>query len=323
MKSILLLGLLLVSAVLSQGAQARLKALIIDGQNNHQVWPKSTIMMKQYLEDSGLFSVEVRRTRFTWQGKRHAEFLPYAGVGATEDLANPKPDPDFTPNFKDFDVVVSNFGWQAADWPESTRAALETYLDQGGGFVSVHAADNSFPKWPAYNRMIGVGGWGDRDEKDGPYVYYNSEGQLVRDTSPGKAGTHGKQHEIPITIRVADHPITRGLPAHWLTTTDECYAKLRGPAEKMTVLATGEEQTVPSSKGRHEPMLMTIEYGEGRVFHTTLGHDTPAFEGVGFITTFLRGTEWAATGKVTVPVPKDFPTADRATSRPFVPRKSP
>ncbi|MGE3311665.1 MAG: ThuA domain-containing protein, partial [Limisphaerales bacterium] len=167
MKAILPLGLLLVSAVLSQGAEGRLKALIIDGQNNHDVWPKSTIMMKQYLEDTGLFSVEVRRTRFTWQGHRHAEFLPRAGAGTTENLPNPRPDPDFAPDFKDYAVVISNFGWQAADWPESTRKALESYMEQGGGFVSVHAADNSFPKWPAYNRMIGVGGWGDRDEKDG------------------------------------------------------------------------------------------------------------------------------------------------------------
>jgi type 1 glutamine amidotransferase len=104
---------------------------------------------------------------------------------------------------------------------------------------------------------------------------------------------------------------------HWLTTQDECYAKLRGPAEKMTILATGEDQTKADAKGRHEPMLMTIQFGKGRVFHNTLGHDTPALEGVAFITTFLRGTEWAATSKVTQTIPDDFPTRDKATSRPF------
>ena len=85
----------------------------------------------------------------------------------------------------------------------------------------------------------------------------------------------------------------------------------------MTILATGEDQTKADAKGRHEPMLMTIQFGKGRVFHNTLGHDTPALEGVAFITTFLRGTEWAATGKVTQPIPDDFPTRDKATSRPF------
>lgn len=321
MKTILSLCLALAAGVLSADGADKLKALIIDGQNNHAVWPKSTIMMKQYLEDTGLFEVDIARPKFTWQGDREKEYLPLAGVGETENLDKSKPDPGFAPVFSNYDVVVNNFGWQAADWSAATQKALEDYMKNGGGLVSVHAADNSWPDWPAYNQMIGLGGWGDRNEKDGPYVYYNDKGELVRDTSKGNAGTHGRQHEIPITIRVTDHPITKGLPTHFLTTTDECYAKLRGPAENMTILATGEEQTVPSAKGRHEPMLMVIDYGKGRVFHTTLGHDTPAFEGVAFITTFLRGTEWAATGKVTQKVPADFPTADKATSRKFELRK--
>ena len=55
------------------------------------------------------------------------------------------------------------------------------------------------------------------------------------------------------------------------------------------------------------------------LFHVTLGHDTEAFGGVGFITTFLRGTEWAATGKVTQKIPVDFPSADKSAARPFSP----
>jgi type 1 glutamine amidotransferase len=317
MKTLLSLCILLSATVLPTAAQSKLKALIVDGQNNHAVWPKSTIMMKQYLEDSGLFTVDIDRSRYTWNGGREKAFLPLAGVGETEDLPQSIADADFAPTFSDYDVVISNFGWGASDWPEQTQKAFEDFVNDGGGFVSVHAADNSFPKWSAYNRMIGVGGWGDRNEKDGPYVYFNDAGKQVRDSSPGSAGTHGSQHEIPVTVRVPGHPITRGLPTHWLTGKDECYAKLRGPAEKMTILATGEDQTKPDAKGRHEPMLMTIEFGKGRVFHTTLGHDTPALEGVAVIVTFLRGTEWAATGKVTQPVPDDFPTAEKATRRQF------
>jgi type 1 glutamine amidotransferase len=64
-------------------------------------------------------------------------------------------------------------------------------------------------------------------------------------------------------------------------------------------------------------MLMVVDYGKGRVFHTTLGHDDYSIESVGFIVSFLRGTEWAATGKVPQPVPEDFPTAEKATSRKF------
>ncbi len=304
--------------LLSFSTEAKIKVLIVDGQNNHEVWPKSTIMMKQYLEETGLFSVDIKRTKYTWKGEREKAYLPLAGVGETQDLQDPKPDPDFILSFKKYDVVVSNFGWMAADWPEATQKALEKFMKKGGGFVSVHAADNSFPAWLEYNKMIGLGGWGDRNEKNGPYVYYSNEGQLVRDNSPGGAGAHGPQHLIPVTIRVADHPITKGMPKVWMTTKDECYAKLRGPGENMIILATGKDMSGKAPTDRHEPILMVLTYGKGRIFHTTLGHDDYSCEGVGFITTFLRGVEWAATGKVTQAVPADFPTAEESTSRKFV-----
>jgi hypothetical protein len=307
--------------LLSFSAEAKLKVLIVDGQNNHEVWPKSTIMMKQYLEETGLFSVDIKRTKYTWKGEREKAYLPLAGVGETQDLNEPKTDPDFILSFKKYDVVVSNFGWKAADWPLATQKALEEFMKNGGEFVSVHAADNSFPTWLEYNKMIGLGGWGDRTEKDGPYVYYTNEGELVRDNTPGTAGSHGPQHIIPVTTRVSDHPITKGLPKVWLTAKDECYAKLRGPGENMIILATGKDMSGKAPTDRHEPVLMVLTYGKGRIFHTTLGHDDYSCEGVGFITTFVRGVEWAATGKVTTAVPADFPTEKESTNRKFVLKK--
>lgn len=298
-------------------SEAKLKALIVDGQNNHAVWPKSTIMMKQYLEETGLFEVEVDRTRFIWKSDREKAFLALAGDFENEETKNPISDPDFKPDFQKYDVVISNFGWKAADLPKETEQALEDYMRNGGGFVSVHAADNAWPMWIEFNKMIGVGGWGGRNEKSGPMVYFNDAGEEVRDASPGSAGTHGPQHEFPIVVRAADHPVMKGLPSVWLTSKDECYGNLRGPALNMTVLATGEDQGVEKRKGKHQPMLMAIDYGKGRCFHTTLGHDTAAFEGVGFMTTFLRGCEWAASGNVTQSVPSDFPTPEKVTSRPF------
>lgn len=303
---------------LPQLLDAQIKVLIIDGQNNHAVWPKSTVMMKQYLESTGLFSVEVQRTKFTWKGTEEEEYLSLAGTRASTDLDEPAADPDFKPKFRKYDVVVSNFGWKAAAWPESTRKKFEKFVAKGGGFVSVHAADNSFPEWPAYNQMIGLGGWGGRNEKDGPYVYYTNEGKLIRDNAPGRGGQHGALHEFPVTIREQEHPITKGMPEVWMTTADECYAKMRGPAEEMTVLATGKDQSEKAPTDRHEPVMMVIDYGNGRVFHTTLGHNTRSFEGVGFISSFLRGVEWAATGKVTQELPDDFPDAEAATSRSFI-----
>lgn len=290
------------------------KVLIIDGQNNHVDWPKITAMMKESLESTGLFEVEVERTQYTWKGSKHLPKYNLPGV-STKDLPQPKTDPNFKPTFADYDVVISNFGYNAAAWPKETQEAFASYIRNGGGLVVVHAADNSFGDWPEYNEMIGLGGWGGRNEKSGPYVYVNEAGDVVRDESAGRGGAHGPQHEYSIVIRDTKHPITAGLPREWKHTQDELYQELRGPATQMNILATAYASPEFRGTGRHEPMLMTITYGEGRIFHTPMGHADYSAACVGFQTVLNRGTEWAATGKVTQEVPKNFPTATETSSR--------
>jgi type 1 glutamine amidotransferase len=298
--------------------QKVLKVLIIDGQNNHRMWPKTTIMMKTFLEDSGRFTVDIARTKYTWRGGELLEQFPLDDGKPYQDLPEPKSDPDFQPVFSDYDVVLSNFGWKAAPWPQQTQDALEAYVSGGGGMAIIHAADNSFGDWHEFNKMIGLGGWDGRNERSGPYVYFDEQGKVVRDTSAGAGGSHGPQHEFQIVIRDSDHPITRGLPRAWMHAKDELYQQLRGPANNMSVLATAYANEKFKGTGRHEPMIMTIDYGKGRIFHTPMGDNDGSMECVGFITTLLRGTEWAATGKVTLTkVPGDFPTANKAVQRAF------
>ncbi len=93
---------------------------------------------------------------------------------------------------------------------------------------------------------------------------------------------------------------------------DELYHGQRGPAKDMDILATAYSDKGKGGTGTNEPMIWVIPYGKGRVFTTVMGHvmgdDSTAIRCVGFRTVMLRGTEWAATGKVTVPIPDDFPT---------------
>lgn len=293
-----------------------MKALIIDGQNNHPTWPKTTVMMRSYLEQTGMFEVDIARTKFTWQGKNLLERYALPGVD-TVNLRKPKADPDYAPDFAAYDVVLSNFGNSAAPWPEATKAAFEAYVSGGGGLIVVHAADNSFGDWPAFNEMIGVGGWGGRNVSAGPRVFFDEDGKLVRDTGRGPTGSHGPQHEFVVDIREPEHPITRGMPSAWLHAKDELYSSLRGPAQNMTVLASAYASPSMRGTGRHEPVMMVISHGKGRIFHSTLGHADYSMEGVGFIVSLQRGAEWAATGKVTQPIPDDFPTEAQATKRGF------
>lgn len=301
----------------SCGKPKKQKVLIVDGQNNHVVWPKSSVMMKYYLEETNLFEVDIYRTKYTWKAKPQANYLLKGSNKKTVDTEKPKTDPEFDPKFSNYDVVISNFGWRAADWPKTTRTDFEEYIKNGGGFVSVHAADNSFPKWEAYNKMIGLGGWGNRNKKDGFHLYYDDNGTLIKDVPTRGCGAHGAQHELLVTMRNQDHPITKGIPSQWLTTKNECYSHLCGPAENATILATAKDRSPNAKSDKNEPILLVLKYEKGRIFHTTLGHGSISFEGVGFITTLLRGTEWAASGKVTQEIPKDFPTKKKSTRRIF------
>jgi type 1 glutamine amidotransferase len=299
-------------------AEDKLKVLIIDGQNNHTAWPKTTVMMKKYLEDSGRFTVDVERTKYTWKGGDLLKQYPLSDGKTYEDLKQPKTDPDFKPKFSSYDVVLSNFGYNAADWPQETQDDLVDFVSGGGGLVVIHAADNAFGDWKEFNEMIGLGGWGGRNEKTGPYVYFDESGKEARDTSPGKGGSHGPQHEFQIVIRDPDHPITQGLPRAWMHAKDELYQQLRGPANHMTILATAYADKNFKGTGRHEPMMMTIDYGTGRVYHTPMGHADYSMQCVGYITTLVRGTEWAATGEVMLTeVPSDFPTSSKPSERAF------
>ena len=90
----------------------------------------------------------------------------------------------------------------------------------------------------------------------------------------------------------------------------------RGPAENMHVLATGYSDPETNGTGEHEPLLMAIHFGQGRVFHTTLGHDATAIQGLAFQISLQRGTEWAASGDVTFPdVGSDVLTRDQPALR--------
>lgn len=295
----------------------KLKALIIDGENNHGIWPKSTLMIKSYLEATGLFKVDIARKYYTWKGENYLDKFPLNPPIATISVNEPKFDPNFNPKFENYDVVISNLGWKASELPKATKVNFEKFMANGGGLVVIHAADNSWPLWDAFNEMIGLGGWGGRNETSGPYVFYNDKGEIVRDSTKGNCGQHGKQTEFIVKTRAPQHPIMKGLPMEWLHAKDELYEKLRGPAKNMTILATAYSDNTkdPKRTGRHEPMLMAIGYKKGRVFHTTLGHMDYSMECVGFITTLQRGAEWAATGEVTQAIPLDFPNSEKTSVR--------
>src|SRR5262245_9484522 len=135
-------------------AAEKLKVLIIDGQNNH-TWQSMTPPMKAELEKTGRFTVEV----------------------ATTPPANSSKDEwaKFRPDLSRYDVVLSNYNGEL--WPDEVQVGLAKFVGNGGGLVIIHAANNAFPQWGEWNRMIGLG-W--RGNDFGDRLTIGDDGKPVR-----------------------------------------------------------------------------------------------------------------------------------------------
>ncbi len=274
----------------SPPANDKIPVLIIDGQNNHD-WVRATAILRDILATSGLFTVDVSTT--------------------PDRAAPPEAWTAWRPDFAKYRVVISNYnsGHQpdAPRWPAEVETAFESYVRAGGGFVSYHAANNAFLQWPAYNEMIGLG-W--REKTFGPSLIVSPDHSVITlPAGQGRGPGHGPEHDFIVAVLNTEHPITRGLPPTWFHPHEQLTHGQHGPAKNLTVL----DYAYSKDTQENEPMDWTVSYGKGRVYTTMLGHlwkDGPdtALRCAGFQTLFLRGTEWAATGRVTQPGPPDFPT---------------
>jgi len=271
-----------------------IKTVIITGQNNHN-WPVSHIALQKILGNSGLFNVEL--------------------------AVSPAPGEDFSGfnvDFDKYDLVVLDYNGDT--WNDSMNEGFVKFVQNGGGVVIYHAADNAFAKWEEFNKIIALGGWENRDENSGPYTYWK-DGALVKDFSEGPGGSHGYQHEYILECRCDSHPVLEGLPERWKHAKDELYDRMRGPGNIGDLLFTAYSPVEQMGSGRDEPLIFTVAYGNSRIFHIMIGHagatleDNPAMQCTGFQTLLLRGAEWAATGAVTQQVPADFPTAEEVSYR--------
>lgn len=185
-------------------------------------------------------------------------------------------------DLKNYDLFLLDYN--GASWSDRAQSHFLEAVRNGTGVVVFHAANNAFAGWTEYEKLVGL---------------------LWRE------GTgHGQFHTFKVDIKDSAHPIMQGVTN--FETEDELYHRLVSMhATEVEVLATAYSDPEQGGTGNHEPVLMTTQYGEGRVFHTALGHvwegdpncgyrgcTLVALENEGFQTTLLRGSEWAANGKV-------------------------
>ena len=265
--------------------------LLLSGQNNHD-WKETNAFILDIISDVDLFETEITLT-------------------PSKD-ADPSAWNEWNPDFSQHDVVLIDYNGQM--WPDQVKSDFDTYIAEGGTALALHAGNNPFPGWEAYEQMVGLL-W--RNEDTGYRAYMNEEGDIIKHPPGEDLGAgHGRKHDWKIQTRDPNHPIMQGIPELWLHPFDELYHGQRGPAENMNVLATAYSDEETGGSGKHELMIWWIPYGEGKVLTFLPGHHWPeqeddrAFRCVGFRTLLNRSLEWLATGEVTIPVPDNFPTAD-------------
>jgi hypothetical protein len=248
-------------------AKPRIQVLIVTGQHfGGHDWRATTPAMRKMLEDTGLFEVRV--------------IEEFRG-GGPETLAP-------------YDVVIVNYSDNRKPelrWGDRADNALLNFARGGKGVVLYHFGLAAFDGWTEFEKMSG-GNWRNNN------------------------GHHSARHDYTVDIKDTDHPITRGMKASFPQANDELYANLKWqPEGSFHVLATAfddHSRYTPNQRqpvagpGLNQPMLWTVNYGGGRVFVTALGHDAETMKSAGFIATFTRGTEWAATGNVTIPLPAEL-----------------
>jgi uncharacterized protein len=187
-------------------------------------------------------------------------------------------------DFAKYDVIVNNYTTypdiDGHRWPASTEKAFLDYLAAGHGFVVLHAASTAWNDWPEFGDLMGL--------------------TWVK----GRSG-HGAQHSFVVAMIDKEHPITRGMKDIQHVQDELYHRQLKHSTAH--VLATAFSEKSVNGTGENEPMIAITEIGKGRVFHNAMGHDPKPMACVGFRTLMLRGTEWAATGKVTLPIPADWP----------------
>jgi len=293
MRVLLLLSFFITLAAHAQ--QRPIRVLIIDGFSNHD-WKQTTLQVRHILEESKLFTVSVTTAPPTAHDTGWAHWRPV---------------------FKGYDVIIQNTNnindtsWR---WPRVIEIALEKYVRSGGGLYILHSGNNAFPHWKEYDRMIGLG-W--RSKETGTALVIDSLVQIRRiPPGQGEATNHGDRFDAAIRI-LHRHPVNQGYPDQWKTASMELYRYARGPAENLTVLSCAWD----SISKKTWPVEWVIKYGKGRVYNSSMGHlwkgdiYPVSYRCIGFQTTVIRVTEWLAKGKVTYPVPANFPTKDAISLR--------
>jgi type 1 glutamine amidotransferase len=275
----------------------KIRVLIVDGVSNHN-WRLNTKLLRGILEPSGLFDV---------------------AVSTSPPTATSPGWHTWRPKFADYDVVLQTYNdiHGGPPWPEDVKKQFVSFVAGGGGVFIYHSANNAFADWPEYNDIIGLG-W--RAASYGTALQMSADGSITRlPPGQGRGTGHAPRGDV-VVHQLNDHPIHAGFPAAWKSPMLEVYYDARGPANNVEVISYGKDPRF----GDYWPIEWVVTYGKGRVYCSSFGHvwsdESETHQPVDLLaadeqTLIPRAIQWLAKRQITVPVPADFPTADKTSIR--------
>ncbi|GAA0248436.1 ThuA domain-containing protein [Cryptosporangium japonicum] len=187
--------------------------------------------------------------------------------------------------------------------PVTNEALLRFVRDDGKGMVWFHGSSVQEDSW----------GWPEEfDRMRGAKL---SAATGLRPRPPGQ-----------VTVRTRPgHPITDGVSPEWTLTNDDILTGVRihpGTEVLLTVFDDVETYRAAGWPRPHTPVVVgdggldalpgmntdqplawANEWGSGRCFSLTPGHDWDTFRRPDYMTLLCRGVEWAATGAATIAPP--------------------
>ena len=150
------------------------------------------------------------------------------------------------------------------------KQALTDFVRDGGGFLGVHSATDTFYQWPEYGRLIG-----------------------------GYFDQHPWHQQVRIIPDRFDPLVSFIGPS--LVVSDEIY-QIRDFAGGSHVVLRLDPSSVDLGRANvhHHPhgwpLAWTRSYGSGRVFYTALGHEEAVWRDPRFQTLLRNAIQWAIAG---------------------------
>jgi type 1 glutamine amidotransferase len=187
-------------------------------------------------------------------------------------------------NLKQFDAICF-LNTAGIPWTDPTlRMNLLDFVSQGGGFIGIHAAGATFVQWPEY--------W-----------QFPAFGQML---GAYEDGGHPWAPDETITLKVEepDHPLTSMFENVNFDIQDEVF-QFRAPYSRdalRILLTIDTDKTDMNPERRFLPqryadkdfaMSWIRQYGKGRVFYSSLGHNPHIYWNAPVLEHFLAGIQYA------------------------------